>query len=133
MASEVTILLGAVTRGDKSALDRMLPLVYDELHRLAQSYLRRERSDHTLQPTALVNEAYLKLVDQHSVEWANRAHFLGVAAQVMRRVLAQHWAHKNVQKRGGGELRVTLDESLGVGVATSLDFVDLDRALDRLS
>ena|SRR5579884_1365699 len=111
----------------------MLPLVYEELRRLAAAYLRSERRDHTLQPTALVNEAYMKLVDQHSVDWRNRAHFLGVAANTMRRVLATHGERRRALKRSGGGVRVTLAEGFAARAPVEIDFIALNDALDRLS
>ncbi len=110
--ADVAALLVRWQAGDKSALDEMLPDVYDELRRLARIYLSRERSDHTLQPTELVHEAYMRLVNQREVDWRNRAHFLGVAAQVIRRVLLHHAENRNAQKREGYANRVTLDEAL---------------------
>jgi RNA polymerase sigma-70 factor (ECF subfamily) len=109
-----------------------MPVVYDELHRRATAYLRRERRDHTLQPTALVNEAYLRLVDQRAA-WQNRAHFLGVAAQMMRRVLVDHARRGKMAKRSGRWLRVTLDERLAEMPARNVELLDLDAAITRLS
>ncbi len=108
----ITALLSRAQQGDKAALDDMLPTLYQELHGLAHLYLSRERSNHTLQPTALVNEAYLHLIDQRQIDWRNRAHFLGIAAQVMRRVLLHHAEHRDALKRGGDAERVSLDEAL---------------------
>ena len=108
-----------------------MPLVYDELHRRAAAYLRRERRDHTLQPTALVHEAYLRLVDQRAA-WQNRAHFLGVAAQMMRRVLVDHARRAKMAKRSGRWLRVTLDERLVELPAPDVELLDLDAAITRL-
>jgi RNA polymerase sigma-70 factor (ECF subfamily) len=120
--------------GDRAALDAMLPAIYAELKRLARIYLRRERPDHTLQPTALVHEAYMKLVDQRQVDWRNRAQFLGVAAGAMRRVLLHHAESRNAQKRDGALQRVTLDEELAaLERDTTVDLLDLNRALDRLA
>src|SRR5215813_15557272 len=99
----VSQLLAKWNAGDQQALDRLMPLVYNELRRLASNYLRRERQNHTLQPTALVNEAYLKLVDQKSARWQNRAHFYGVAAQLMRRILVDHARQHHAAKRGGSK------------------------------
>ena len=107
---EVTQLLVKLSDGDRSALDDLLPLVYDELRRLADRYLRRERSDHTLQATALVNEAYLRLVDQN-VPWQNRAHFFGVAAEMMRRILVDHARSHQAQKRGSGGVKLSARRS----------------------
>src|SRR5689334_2198576 len=98
-----TLLLKEARSGNKAALDELLPLVYDELRRLAAYHLQRERSDHTLQPTALVHEAYLRLVDQRAVDWENRAHFFGLAAEMMRRILVNHALSRQAAKRGGHE------------------------------
>jgi len=117
--------------GDRNALDELLPLVYDELRRLARSYLRRERVEHTLQSTALVHEGYIRLVDQN-VTWQNRAHFFGVAAQMMRRILVDHARARQAAKRGDG-LKATLDEGMAVAEARNLDILALDRALESLS
>src|ERR671938_896943 len=103
----ITELLVDWGKGDQAALERLMPLVYSELRRLASNYLRRERAEHTLQPTALVNEAYLKLVDQRDARWQNRAHFFGVAAQLMRRILVDHARTRKAEKRGGSRLPVT--------------------------
>ena len=107
-ARDVTELLLAWRDGDAAALDQLVPIVYAELHRMAERQLRAERSDHTLQPTALVNEVYLKLVDIHRVQWHDRSHFLATAARLMRRVLVDAARRRRVQKRGGGAVRVTL-------------------------
>lgn len=111
----------------------MLPVVYDELHRLAQSFLRAERADHTLQPTALVNEAYLRLSSQRTVNWLNRAQFFGIAAQMMRRILVTHAESRNAAKREGMATRVTLDDSLSWSGGRDLDLVALDDALNNLA
>ena len=118
---------------DKATLDAMLPLVYDELHRLAQKFLASERDDHTLQPTALVNEAYLRLSAQHTVNWVNRSQFFGVAAQMMRRILVTHAESRNAAKRLGMATRVTLDDSLSWSGGRDLDLVALDDALTELA
>jgi len=132
-SAEVTALLGELAKGNADAGPRLIPLVYEELRRMADRYMRRERSDHTLQTTALVHEAYLKLVDQHSVTWQSRAHFFGVAAQVMRRVLVDHARGHIREKRGGGVVPVSLDEAMVVSPERSEEFLELDRALDRLA
>ncbi len=120
--------------GDKTALDEMLPAVYDELRRLARIYLSRERSGHTLQPTELVNEAYMRLVSQREVDWRNRAHFLGIAAQALRRVLLHHAENRGAQKRSGYANRVSLDVVLAAFEReTAFDIVTLNRAMDRLA
>jgi RNA polymerase sigma-70 factor, ECF subfamily len=130
-AGEVTVLLRAMNRGDKSAAERLLPLVYAELHRLAKSYMRRERADHTLQPTALINEAYLRLVGVSS-DWQNQAHFIGVAANVMRRVLVDHARAHNAGMRGGGLVQVELQEGLIISNERSAELLSLDEALHEL-
>ena len=128
-----TELLIAWSGGDKTAREQILPLVYDELRRLAAGYLRRERPSHTLQPTALVHEAYLRLIDQHRVDWSNRAQFIGLAAVMMRRVLANHARDRIADKRGGGAEHVPLTLS-GADIGTpEIDFLDLHDALDRLA
>ena len=115
-------------------LDAMLPAIYAELKRLARIYLSRERPDHTLQPTALVHEAYMSLVGQREVDWRNRAQFLGVAAGAMRRVLLHHAEKRNAQKRDGARERVTLDEEVAaIEQQSSVDILDLNRALDKLA
>ena len=130
---EVTGLLIRLTDGDDGALGELLPLVYAELRRLAAGYLRRERPGHTLQPTALVNEAYLRLVDQTQVRWQNRAHFLGVAAQMMRRILVDHARGQRAEKRGGEIQKLSLDENIDVSGERAADLVALDEALKRLA
>src|ERR1044071_601575 len=109
-SESITVLLELWTDGDASALDRLMPLVYDELHRIAEGYLRRERREHTLQPTALVNELFLKFFDQNSMSWQNRAQFFGVAAQIMRRILVDHARAHHTAKRGGDRLAVSLKD-----------------------
>lgn len=129
--SEVTQLLQDWSDGKREALDKLLPLVYDELRRLAHNYLRRERGEHTLQTTALVHEAYLKLIDQHSVDWKNRAQFFALSAQAMRRILLDN-ARKHISaKRGKGE-RISLDEAAGVSTETDENLIALDIALQEL-
>lgn len=129
---EVTGLLRAWSEGDPGALDRLMPLVYDELRKIAESYLRRERHDHTLQPTALLHEAYLRLVDQ-SVQAENRHHFYGIAAQVMRRILVDHARADHAAKRGGGGARISLDEIAEQAETRQVDLVALDDALKSLA
>jgi len=122
------------TGGDRAALDEMLPAIYGELRRLAALYLSRERPGHTLQPTALVHETYLNLIQQRQVDWRNRAQFLGVAAGAMRRVLLHHAEHRDAQKRAGARERVTLDEALAtLEQSATVDLIDLNNALDRLA
>ncbi|MBS1827921.1 MAG: sigma-70 family RNA polymerase sigma factor [Acidobacteria bacterium] len=130
---DVTLLLMQWGGGDKAAFDDLAPKIYQELHRLAQSYLRRERIEHTLQATALVNEAYLKLVDQSKVEWRNRAHFFGIAAQSMRRILIDHARKVRRDKRGGGAAVLQLDEALDVMGSRGAELIALDDALDALA
>jgi RNA polymerase sigma factor (TIGR02999 family) len=130
---EITQLLVDWRNGDKAAIDRLMPIVYDELRRLASSFFRRERVNHTLQPTALVNEAYLHLVGQSEVSWQNRAHFFGAAAQLMRRILIDHARARNADKRGGGELRVSLKEEMAATEQREVDLIALDAALDELA
>jgi RNA polymerase sigma factor (TIGR02999 family) len=128
-----TGLLRAWSQGDGSALDRLVPLVYEELHRLARRYMRQERPDHTLQATSLVNEAYLRLIDVNRVEWRDRAHFLAVAAQMMRRVLVESARNRQRQKRGGGAVRVSLDDVQELPDANERDLVALSGALSELA
>jgi RNA polymerase sigma-70 factor (ECF subfamily) len=130
---DVTQLLHDWSDGDKSAAERLMPLVYDELRRLAGAYLQRERSDHTLQPTALVNEAYLRLVDQSRVSWQNRQHFFGIAAQLMRRVLVDHAREHAAEKRGGLRHKVSLDEANISTGERAAELVALDEALTKLT
>ncbi len=120
--------------GNRESLDALLPFIYAELHRQASRYLRRERAGHTLQTTALINEAYLKLIDQRTVNWQNRAHFFGIAAQAMRRILVDYARGKHREKRGGGGENLPLEEAaLLVSEETSIDLVALDEALTRLA
>ncbi len=119
--------------GDDGALEQLTPLVEAELRRLARAYMARERRGHTLQTTALVNEAFLRLTDARRVRWEDRAHFLGVSARLMRRVLVDHARSRGYRKRGGGAQRVTLDDELAAVPALALDVVALDRALDALA
>ncbi len=128
-----TELLRAWSQGDGSALDRLVPLVYKELHRLARRYMRQERPDHTLQATSLVNEAYLRLIDVNRVEWRDRAHFLAVAAQMMRRILVESARNRQRQKRGGGAVRVSLDDVQELPDANERDLVALSDALSGLA
>jgi RNA polymerase sigma factor (TIGR02999 family) len=133
---DVTRLLIEYSDGKKESLDEMLPLVYAELHRLAENYLRQERADHTLQPTALVNEAYLRLVDQHSVDWHNRAQFIGLAAQMMRRILVNHAETHLAAKRGDGKHNLALDEADEAGnffAQQNIDLLGLNDALNKLA
>lgn len=129
----VTQLLVRGSHGDKAALDELFPLVYAELRELAGRYLRREGAGHTLQPTALVHEAYLRLVDQRSVDWRNRAQFFGVAAEMMRRILVNHAQARHAAKRGGRAPRLSLDEAVSVFEERDVDLVALDEALTDLA
>jgi len=128
----LTQLLIDASRGNKSSLDEILPLVYDELRKIAQNYLNRERGDHTLQATALVHEAYLRLIDQRRVDWKNRSQFFGLAAQMMRRILVNHAESRKAEKRGGGQ-KLQLDETIDVSFEENLDLLDLDEALKKLA
>jgi RNA polymerase sigma factor (TIGR02999 family) len=131
---EITLLLQEWSGGKQEALDALLPLVYAELHRQASRYLRRERAGHTLQTTALIHEAYLKLIDQRGVNWQNRAHFFGIAAQAMRRILVDYARGKHRAKRGGIGEDLPLEEAaLVVSEERSVDLVALDEALTRLA
>jgi RNA polymerase sigma-70 factor, ECF subfamily len=131
--SEVSQLLVAWSNGDRAALDQLMPLVYDELTRLARHYMNGERADHTLQTTALVNEAYLRLADQKNTRWQNRAHFVGIAAQLMRRILVDHARGRDYIKRGGGAQKVPLDEVAVLAPEKAAEVVALDDALKRLA
>jgi RNA polymerase sigma-70 factor (ECF subfamily) len=129
----ISQLLVKWSSGDESALEGLIPLVYDELRRLAKNYLRKERNNHTLQPTALVNEAYMRLADQKSMKWQNRAQFYGIAAQLMRRILVDHARLKNAEKRGGSEQqRLSITTAGDVGVMPDLDVLALHEALEEL-
>jgi RNA polymerase sigma factor (TIGR02999 family) len=132
-SQEVTSLLIAWSDGDQAALDELLPLVYQELHRLAHRHLRRERGGHTLQTTALVHEAYLRLIDQKEVQWRNRAHFFALSAQMMRRILVDSARARKRRKRGGGALQITFDEGLEVSDERAAEVVALDEALQSLA
>ena len=132
-SAEVTRLLKDWTNGQEQALDRLVPQIHSELRKLAASYLRKERPDHTLQPTALVNEAFLKLIDQRAVKWQNRAHFFGIAAQAMRRILVDHARAHAADKRGGGVRKLPLDDALMISGKTDIDLLALDEALTRLA
>ena len=132
-AREVTQLLIAWSDGDESALEKLTPLVHAELYRLAKRYMAREGQGHTLQATALVNEAYLRLIDWKNVRWQNRAHFFGVSANLMRRILVDYARSRNYQKRGGGAHKVPLDEAAVVSRERAADFVALDDSLNALA
>jgi len=130
---EITQLLAEWRDGNQSALDELYPLVYDELHRLARRYMSRERKGHTLQTTALINEAYVRLVDQKNVHWANRSHFFAISAQIMRRILIDHARRHGYAKRGGGAQQVSLEEVAAITPNPSRELVRLDEALKSLS
>jgi len=129
----ITELLVGYGRGDKDVLDKLMPVVYDELRRQAARYLRREQAGHTLQTTALIHEAYVRLVDQRNVQWQNRAHFFGIAAQMMRRILVDHARGKRRAKRGGSDVKVSLADATIPVKERDLDVVALDEALTRLA
>ncbi len=129
---DVSVILRAWSDGDQAALDRLTPIVYDELRRLARLYMRRERAGHSLQTSALVNEAYLRLVDYKRMQWQNRAHFFAVSAQLMRRILVDH-ARRHNQKRGGGLAHVSLDDAAVLKGHPSSDLVALDDAMNALA
>jgi RNA polymerase sigma-70 factor, ECF subfamily len=132
-SGDVTLLLSELVKGDEAAASKLFPLLYDELRRLAGNYMRRERGDHTLQPTALVHEAYLKLVQQRSIDWQGRAHFFGIAARVMRTILVDHARGHLRDKRGGGQRLVPIDEVLVFAPEQSAELVRLDQAVERLT
>jgi RNA polymerase sigma factor (TIGR02999 family) len=132
MPTNVTELLIGWGQGNKKALDELVPIVYDELRRQAARYLRHERVGHTLQTTALIHEAYMRLIDQKNVQWQNRAHFFGIAAQLMRRILVDHARKKQRNKRGGSDIRVSFAEATVKAKGQDLDVVALDEALARL-
>ncbi|MGE5208337.1 MAG: sigma-70 family RNA polymerase sigma factor [Alphaproteobacteria bacterium] len=130
---EVTQLLGDWSRGNERALEKLIPLVQPELHRLAHYYMSRERAGHTLQTTALLNEAYLQLTDKTQPPWQNRAHFMAVAAQLMRRIMVNHARTRQALKRGAGAIRVTLDEAALVTEGRAEELLALDEALEKLA
>ena len=130
--SDVTQLLQQYRNGNRDALDALFPLVYDELKRIAASRLRNERRDHTLQPTALVHEAYMRLIDQHSSDWQNRAHFFGLAAEMMRRILVNHAIKRNADKRFGNQTRLALDDAISFANESNINIISLDEALNKL-
>src|SRR5262245_58414060 len=132
---EVTRMLKDWNNGDSSALEKLIPIVYDELKRIASGYLRRERPDHTLQTTALVHEAFMQLVDKQDMEWNDRVHFFRVAAQIMRHILVNHALTNKAAKRGGGDLKLSLDDAIGTADKQEKDFdlLALNDALDRLA
>jgi RNA polymerase sigma factor (TIGR02999 family) len=133
MAESVTQLLIDLSKGDKRALDELLPVVYNELKRIARYYMSSERASHTLQPTALVHETYLKLIDQHKADWQNRAHFFGLATQVMRRILVNHARDRKADKRGGGAQQVSLSVVVESFERPDVDILSLNEALEELA
>jgi len=132
-SDEVTGLLQAWSAGDGEALEKLTPLVYQELHRAARHYMAGERPSHTLQATALINEVYLRLIDVRLMDWQNRAHFFAVCAQLMRRILTDYARSRRYQKRGGGVAHMPLDETLVVGSQADSELVELDEALKKLA
>jgi RNA polymerase sigma factor (TIGR02999 family) len=130
---EITQLLAEWSNGNQTALDKLYPLVYGELHKMANRYMKRERKDHTLQTTALINEAYVRMVDQKNVHWENRAHFFAISAQIMRRILIDHARRHHYAKRGGGAQKVSLDVTAIVASNPESDMLLLDEALNRLT
>lgn len=133
MSHNITHILKEWSDGDPQALDRLTPLVYEELRHQATRYLRRERPGHTLQTTALIHEAYLRLVEAKDVNWQSRAHFFAIAANLMRRVLVDHARRRDAEKRGGPDIRLTLDERVAAAGETGLDLLAIDEALNRLA
>ena len=130
---EITQLLAEWSDGNQSALDELYPLVYNELHKLARRYMSRERKGHTLQTTALINEAYVRLVDQRNVHWTNRSHFFAISAQIMRRILIDHARRHAYAKRGGGARQVSFEEAATVTSNPSSELIRLDEALKSLA
>lgn len=130
---QITELLAEWREGNQSALDELYPLVYDELHRLARRYMSRERKGHTLQTTALINEAYVRMVDQKNVNWANRSHFFAISAQIMRRILIDHARRHAYAKRGGGAQQVSLEEVAALVPEQGRELMRLDEALKSLA
>ena len=133
LSHNITHLLNEWSDGDRRALDKLTPLVYEELRHQASRYLRRERPGHTLQTTALINEAYLRLIDAKDIHWQSRAHFFAIAANLMRRILVEHARRRDADKRGGSHIRVQLDEKLAVADAGDVDLLAIDEALDTLA
>ncbi len=131
--TDVTQLLSKAQRGDENALNELLPLVYNELRRVAANQLKSERGDHTLQATALVHEAYLRLLEQKEVDWRNRAHFFSIASEMMRRILVNYAIQRNAKKRGDGATKIALDEAVSFANQRDFDLVSLDDALKNLA
>jgi RNA polymerase sigma factor (TIGR02999 family) len=132
-AEKVSQLLVDWSNGDKAVLDQLMPVVYDELHRMAHHYMRGERAGHTLQTSALINEAYLRLIDYRKMRWENRAHFFAICAQLMRRILVEHARSRQFRKRGGGAYKVRLDEEAVVSPEPARDLIALHDALTNLA
>jgi RNA polymerase sigma factor (TIGR02999 family) len=132
-SQNVTEILRDWRNGDQEALGKLIPMVYDELRRQAAGYLRRERSGHTLQPTALIHEAYLRLINQQNIDWQNRAHFYAIAARLMRQILVDHARKRQATKRGGSDLKIPLEEAMVISSGRDVDLVALDEALTRLA
>ncbi len=130
---DLTRLLVDWSHGNRQSLDELMPLVHAELKQLAAGFLRRERGDHTLQATALVNEAFLRLIQQHGVEWKSRAHFFAISAQMIRRILVDHARAQRAEKRGSGGIKIEIDEAMAISPAVDLDIVLLDDALEKLA
>lgn len=133
MPENITQLLNEWSDGDERALDRLTPLVYEELRQQAARYLRRERAGHTMQTTALINEAYLRLIDAKEVRWQGRGHFFAIAANLMRRILVDHARHRNAAKRGGSPIHVTLDRIVASAKQSDVDVLAIDEALTKLA
>lgn len=131
--ADVTEMLKAVRAGDSSAPEKLLPIVYEELRKLAHGYMKNERADHTLQATALVHEAYVQLVDWKNVSWQNRAHFFALAAKLMRNILVDHARERNAKKRGGGVPAIALDDAVSFPDQQTVDLIILDDALEELN
>ena len=131
-APDLTLLLKRWRQGDRDALERLMPLVYEELRRIARHYLRSERQGHTLESTGLVHEAFLRLIDQRNVQWQNRAHFFGIASQMMRRILVDHARQRHAGKRMGSNVKVSLDQGLGFQKERTVDLLALDISLSAL-
>jgi RNA polymerase sigma-70 factor (ECF subfamily) len=132
-SQEITKLLHDWKQGNQAALDQLIPIIYEKLHRLARGYLRKERADHTLQPTALIHEAYLRLVDQSAPHWENRTHFYAVAAHLMRQILVDHARKRQAGKRGGAMKKVSLDPAMAIGENEIVSFLRLDDLLSELT
>lgn len=133
MSQNITHLLKEWSEGDERALDELTPLVYEELRQQAARYLRKERADHSLQATALINEAFLRLIDVKNVQWQSRAHFFAIAANLMRRILVDHARRRDAEKRGGPQMRLTLDDAFAIATEPDVDLLAIDEALDRLA